>query len=109
MALDYKLIGERIKSVRKSRGYTQNKMAKELGLSAAYVSRVERGSGKINLQRLAQVSQVLNVPLSKLLTGTVEKSDEYLNQEFKETLSKCTPEKQKAIFKISKIIAKLKV
>ena len=107
MALDYKVIGKRIKKARERKGYTQGELGKKLGISTAFKSRVVRGTGKPNLTRFEQMSEVLNVPLSYFFNGSVSTEKGYLSGEFKEVLKKCDPEKQKAILKIAKIISKV--
>lgn len=41
MALDYKLIGKRLKNARVLKGYTQDKLAELMDVSIAYLSRIE--------------------------------------------------------------------
>ena len=103
MNIDYNLIGERIKEARKNKGYTQEKLAEEIDVAVAYVSRLEKGF-PINLKRIAQISQVLDVSIEYLLSGTVPKSDNYLNKDFEEILETCSPEKLKLIYNIAKTI-----
>ena len=105
MGIDYNLIGERIKEARKNKGYTQEKLAEEIDVAVAYVSRLEKGF-PINLKRIAQISQVLDVSIEYLLSGTVPKSDNYLNKDFEEILERCSPEKLKLIYNIAKTIVK---
>ena len=105
MNIDYNLIGERIKEARKNKGYTQEKLAEEIDVAVAYVSRLEKGF-PINLKRIAQIRQVLDVSIEYLLSGTVPKSDNYLNKDFEEILERCSPEKLKLIYNIAKTIVK---
>ncbi len=103
MDIDYYLIGQRIKEARKNKGYTQEKLAEEIDIAVTYLSRFEKGH-PINLKRLAQISQVLDVSMEYLLSGTVPKSDNYLNKDFEEILETCSPEKLKLIYNIAKTI-----
>ena len=103
MNIDYNLIGERIKEARKNKGYTQEKLAEEIDVAVAYVSRLEKGF-PINLKRIAQISQVLDISIEYLLSGTVPKSDNYLNKDFEEILETCSPEKLKLIYNIARTI-----
>lgn len=41
MALDYKLIGKRLKNARIKKGYTQDALAEIMNVSIAYLSRIE--------------------------------------------------------------------
>ena len=55
MNVDYAAIGQRIKQVRRSRGLTQERLAEALSVSVGYISQMERGVTKINLDTLAAV------------------------------------------------------
>ena len=52
MAIDYSVIGSRIKEARLSKNLTQEELADEIDISVAFLSRVERGNSHINLKRL---------------------------------------------------------
>lgn len=103
MGIDYNLIGERIKEARKNKGYTQERLAEEIDVAVTYVSRLEKGY-PINLKRLAQISQLLDVSIEYLLTGIIPEANNYLNKDFEEILERCTPEKLKLIYNIAKTI-----
>ena len=51
MALDYTVIGQRIKQARLAKNYTQDELSEKLDVSVAFLSRVERGNSHINLTR----------------------------------------------------------
>ena len=55
MALDYTIIGERLKKARLEKNLTQEQLAEQIDVSIAFLSRVERGSSHINLKRLTQI------------------------------------------------------
>ena len=103
MDIDYKLIGERIKEARKNKGYTQEKLAEEIDVAVGYICKLENGF-PINLKRVSQLSQILDVSMEYLLAGTSPQADNYLNKDFEEILSKCGPEKLKLIYNIAKTI-----
>ena len=52
--MDYGAIGQRIKQVRRSRDMTQERLAEALSVSVGYISQIERGVTKINLDTLAR-------------------------------------------------------
>lgn len=52
MALDYSIIGERLKKARLAKNMTQENLAEQLDVSVAFLSRVERGHSHLNLNRL---------------------------------------------------------
>ena len=61
MAVDYCIIGSRLKQARIKAGLTQQELAEQTNLSVAFISRIERGSSHINLKRLSEFCTILNV------------------------------------------------
>ena len=104
MSLDYSIIGERLKKARKDKKLTQEQLAEKLDVSVAFLSRVERGDVKINLPRLNQVCDILDISISYILTGSGSNSKNYLNEDFSNLLKDCSPEKIKLIYDIAKVI-----
>lgn len=105
MALDFSIIGERIKRARLDKHLTQEKVAEKLDVSVAFLSRIERGTSHINLKRLSEICSILDVSEGYILNGTSSNSKKYLNSEFSELLSSCSKEKQKLIYAIARTIA----
>jgi len=105
MALDYNIIGSRIKQARLAKNYTQEDLAEKIDISVAFLSRVERGNSHINLKRLNQICNLLDVSESYVLTGASSNSQNYLDKEFAELLKNCSPEKQRLIYNVAKTIA----
>lgn len=104
MALDYKIIGERIKRARLNNGLTQEQLAEKLDVSVAFFSRLETGSTHINLKRLNQICEILNISEGSVLNGSNDNSRSYLTTDFSELLQNCSAEKLKLIYNIAKVI-----
>ena len=96
--------GNKLKYYRLMRGYTQEKLAEKLNVSIAFLSRIERGNSHINLKRLSEICDILGVTEGYILNGSSDSSHFYLSSEFTNTLNKASPEKQKLIYKIAKVI-----
>ena len=108
MTLDYSIIGERLKKARISKGLTQEQLAEKLDVSVAFLSRAERGNVKINLPRITQICDILDISISTIITGTGFNSKDYLTEDFSNLLKNCPPEKFKLIYDIAKIIVNQK-
>ena len=106
MEIDYSIIGERIKEARVRKGITQEMLSEMMDISCAYLSRVELGKANINLKRLFQICNILDISIAKLLTGVDTNSKHYLDEELYDILIQCTPQKQKMIYNIAKLVAK---
>ena len=104
MAIDYNIIGSRIKKARLAKRFTQEELAEKINVSVAFLSRVERGSSHINLKRLNQLCNLLDVSEGYILNGSSSNSAQYLNKEFNDLLKNCSPEKQKMIYNVAKAI-----
>lgn len=105
MALDYNIIGEILKKARIDKNMTQEKLAEQIDVSVAFLSRVERGTSHINLKRLTQICEILGVSEGSILNGVSSNSDNYLASEFNNILNSVSSDKQKLIYKIAKVIS----
>ena len=106
MAIDYTIIGQRLKRARKEKHLTQENLAEKMDVSIAFLSRIERGSSHINLKRLSEMCEILGVSEGEILNGVSNNSSKYLDNEFATILKKCSSNKQKLIYDIAKVIVK---
>lgn len=61
-----RLLGRRIKELRSARGYSQEALSERMGVSAKYLSSVERGKENPTLDLLVKLSKALKVDLGDL-------------------------------------------
>lgn len=95
MTVDYKLLGNRIKSLRLTKGATQENFAEYMDVSVGYISQMERGITKISLERLACISEYLDCDMAYLLEGVNANDKGYLAKELQELYDKLSaPEKR---------------
>lgn len=104
MAIDFSIIGKRLKTARKDKKLTQFDLAEKMNVSIAYLSKVETGKIHINLERLSQICSILDVSEGEILNGVSNNSQKYLDLEFYELLKNCPPEKQKLVYNIIQVI-----
>jgi len=62
-----KKLTEKISSVRIKKGYTLDNMAHELDLTQASYRKIEIGETHLTVERLFQISEILDTPLTELL------------------------------------------
>lgn len=62
--------GERIRSLRERKGYTQGDVEKRSGLLRCYISRVEHGHIMPSLENLEKIAWAIEVPLYELFRET---------------------------------------
>ena len=64
--------GDRIRTLRKERGFSQEALAFECELDRTYVGAVERGERNISLENINKLSKALSLSISELLRGIGE-------------------------------------
>ena len=78
--MEYELMGKRVKKARRDKGITQEKFAEELGVSVSFISQVETGEKKFNLERISEVSRILERPINYFIEGYEEQNKEALEE-----------------------------
>ncbi len=61
------MLGQRIRTLRKERGLSQEKLAFSAQLHATFISGLERGKENVSIDSLEKVAQALGVPISDIL------------------------------------------
>lgn len=85
--IDYELIGTRIKEKRKIKKITQETLAEKLHVSVGYISQLERGTTKINLETLSKIALETDTDISYFINGTYSQHNGYAVKEFDEMIS----------------------
>lgn len=109
MEIDYHIIGERIKRGRLKKKLTQVELSEMIDVSVVYLSRVERGNTHINLKRLIEISNVLEIPAGEILQGAAPEENSYLKKDISDVLKNCNGEKQKLIYEIAKLVEQVNI
>lgn len=61
-------LGERIRHLRKQRGWTQVEMAEKIGIDRSFLGEVEIGRRNVSILNLELIAKGLNITLSRLLS-----------------------------------------
>ena len=61
-------LGEKIKSLRKDLGFSQEQFAEQLGVNRGTVIRIESGTQNSTIQMLLSISEVLRIEIGDLVT-----------------------------------------
>ncbi|MCG7377795.1 helix-turn-helix domain-containing protein [Paenibacillus sp. ACRSA] len=72
-----KLVGARIRALRKERGYSQEALGEKGGFHFSYIGQIERGEKNVSLVNLAKIAESLDVNLIQLFA--------YVEEEFEVT------------------------
>ena len=69
--VDFNKVGKRMKQLRNEQGITQEKVAKDLGSTIAFVSNIENNRTKINLRVLMYYSKLYHISIDSLLNAGI--------------------------------------
>lgn len=75
------LIGKRIQTRRKQKGYTQEQLSEMMNVSIQMISNLERGNKAIRIDNLINLCQILDVSCDYILTGQETSKDRELLQD----------------------------
>lgn len=64
-----KAFGARVAAVRKGRGFTQQKLAEEIGMSVVAIAYIETGKRWARLGTLTKIADALQVDIADLFRG----------------------------------------
>ena len=59
-------LGERIRSIRESKGITQNTLAESVHVTSSYISRIEHGSSLPSLDLIQSIAEALDTPVQDI-------------------------------------------
>ena len=100
MSINFKIIGRRIKEVRKAQGISQEKLAELADLSTQYMSQIETAARKASLTSLVKISNALNVSLDELLYGNRPDRPGEMQSELDSILSDCNAYEKRVLYEL---------
>lgn len=102
MPIDYIIIGNRIREIRKRRKITQAQLAEMSGIEPSNISHIERAATKLSLPTLINISNALEVTLDEIVYDNLKKSEHVSSSLINKLLEDCTAEELKAIAEVIK-------
>ena len=94
-ALDKAALGQKIRQVRKKRGYTQRALAQIANVGGAYLGEVERGMKMPSLNIFIRLIEALDVSADYILRDELTSGKEYIYDEITQKLKNLTPKQRK--------------
>lgn len=90
----YKAIGIKIRAMRTAKGWTQEELGNKFDVSPQYISRIERGSGHLSLQKLYVVASALECSIYAILPSSQPKISTFFSDELQYQLNHCSAEQK---------------
>ncbi len=101
-----KLLGERIRELRKAKGLTQEQLAELVGVEPRHISRVEGGYSSPSIERLARIAEILDVPIKELFDYMHLNDSEDRLKDIEDAIGGMSEEYQKILYKIVRVFEK---
>lgn len=103
-----KLLGKRIKELRKSRNLTQEKLAELIGFEPNHVTKIEAGVHFPQPEKLEKLAQIFDLQVKDLFDFEHKLPTENLRQKITAWLNDATPAELEYIFKTIKNLDEFK-
>lgn len=100
--IDISSIGKIIQNLRNQKGLTQEQLAEKVELSTNYLSKVERGLCKLNVETFLKMASVLDFTLEDF--GINQKNKESINSEKEELIKLILSSSSKDIYVYTQFI-----
>lgn len=101
--VNYKALGERIKTIRKEKGLTQENLAEKIGCNTSHISNIENDYTKLSLNALVAIANALEVSIDYLLSEQIAVGDSAIDQEIMKQLKSCNESDKEKILQIVKM------
>ena len=102
LAIDYKLIGTRIRAARKESNLTQSVCSERVGISENHLSHIECGVAPLSLPALLSICHVLNCTADRLLYDNLPLINKtYLNTDISRCFQDTTMEESSVMLAVA--------
>ena len=106
MSVDYASIGKRIQTKRKSQQKTQESLAEAISVTVGYISQIERGITKVNLETMSNIAEILECDITEFLSGSTKNTESYLSDDMNLIFKKLNATNKKNLLEISEVLLK---
>jgi len=104
MADSAKLLGSRVRELRKQKGLTQEQLGESSNIGAQYISLVEREGANVTLALAENIANGLQVELKDLFDFDHKANDEQLRTTLKNMIDSAEGEKLQQLHRIIKAV-----
>lgn len=98
--MDLRAVGQRLKSAREAKGWTQEVLAEKVDLSADHIGVVERGVKSPRLETFIDIANALECDANSLLEDVLAVSNQLTSSRLSEKLSSLPPAKQRTVLRV---------
>lgn len=101
-----KMLGARIKELRKRRNLSQNKLSEQISIESNYLSRIEVGASYPSLEVLERIADALRVEMKELFDFSHHDTEVTTPKGIEAVLTSASREDLKLIYKLVQAVLK---
>lgn len=99
-----KRFGKRLRSLRRKKGFTQERLAEAAGLSGKHIGEIERGEVNLTIQALEQIAKAVGLEVHEALRCDHEEDPEMLCKELIVYITQCPEAEVKLAYKLMTVL-----
>lgn len=106
MKIDYNKIGERVRTARKNKGYTQEQLSNITDISQPHIGHIETGKTKVGLPTLLTIANALDTTIDSLVYDSTTVAVNSYDKDFKDLLEDCTDAQRQHLLEVATLAKK---
>ena len=107
MPVDFFKLGDRIRTIRISRDFSQEELAEKTGLSRENINRFENATKKIGIEALVSIANALHVSVEDLLLDSLKHPTATADSELHRLLLDCSKVEEQILTKNAEELKKI--
>ncbi len=100
----WKALGERIRQIRESKGWTQEDLSEKSGVSLPRISTIELGKTEMKLSTFIRITEALQISADSLLRLDTDQGRQEYAAELSKVLEGCKPYEMEAIIEVAQAV-----
>ena len=105
--MNFKSMGENIKTYRQKKGYTQEELAERVNLSVQHISVIERGIKAPRLETFLNIANELDVDADYLLADLLNVSEQLTSNELYDMMAEVSKKEKRRILEVVKVLIEM--
>ncbi|WP_312641130.1 helix-turn-helix transcriptional regulator [Hydrogenoanaerobacterium sp.] len=101
MALNFIIIGQRVREIRLQKQISQAVLAEWIDMSMTYISHIETAKKHASLETLIRIADALGITVDQLLNGNQENDPAEYKTELIQLVEDCTSYEKRMIYEIA--------
>ncbi len=100
----YKIIGQKIRTIRKSKNLTLEELSFNIGMNYSFLARIETGKAVATIESFMRIAKGLNVDFFILFNNIEVNNSKVIERDFKKLIDKLSVEEKAKFISVLKLL-----